>query len=327
MSVREKLRGQWRPEVGRRLEQALDRIEGRGKGLAVFDFDNTCIIGDIGELFGQHLVEVMGYRFDLPKFWDLIHVDDGRQQLRELTEQALDLPADQREGHPTYRAYLGEMAALYGRRLARAGARDCYAWAVRLHVGLSPAQMSDWSAAAIRSELQRQMELQRFIGLDGRTAKVARGVRILSEIRDLIAALHRAGAQVWIVSATNRWTVQQFAPLVGVSPRRVLGNEVHVEEGRLTDRTREPALYREGKTAVIAREIGTIPDLVVGDAMTDFEMLAQAREISLLIDRGQEKLRREAQQRGWAVQPQEELTPLGADAIDLDLLNIAEDES
>jgi phosphoserine phosphatase len=83
---------------------------------------------------------------------------------------------------------------------------------------------------------------------------------------------------------------------------------VAVDGGRLTDRAYTPALYREGKMAIIEEVIGQRPVLVAGDAITDYEMLCGSAGLSLVIERGDELLRREGSGRGWLMQPQEQLT-------------------
>lgn len=309
----------WRPEVHTRLREFLRKDSKPGTPV-VFDFDNTCIAGDVGELFGHFLVETMRYRYDLEAFWEQIHRADGRHRLREITEEALSLTAAEREESPIYQRYLAHMAALYGRRLRRAGKRDCYAWAVRLHLGLTPQQMHAWSREAIARELRESRRLERYGTDEDEVVEVSRGIRPLLEMRQLMFTLDQSGFEVWIVSATNVWTVRQFAPYFGVPAERVLGNRVEVRNGELTAETIRPALFREGKVEIIEKVIGRTPALVAGDAVTDFEMLGMATEISLVIDRGDKMLRREAKSQGWLLQPQQELTQESPDPGDLECL-------
>ncbi len=309
----------WHPDVRRALDNLLE-VPAEDGAVAVFDFDNTCILGDIGELYAHYLVETMRYRYDLAAFWELIHVEDGRRRLQKLTEEALQIAPEQRSSVPVYRDYLAEMAGLYGRRLRRAGKRDCYEWAVRLHVGLSEAEMNAWSVEAVRRELNEPRRVDKFETKEGREVRVARGIRPFGEIRELIADLGEAGYEVWIVSATNIWTVRQLAPLFGVPPQRVLGNRVTVDGEILSAETDKPALFREGKVEIIERVIGRRPAFVAGDSVTDYEMLCHAEELGLVIDCGDELLRKEAKSRGWAVQPQAMLTGAEPEPGDLALV-------
>jgi phosphoserine phosphatase len=300
-------RGGWRDEVYERLAELLRR--GSADSLpVVFDFDNTCILGDIGELFSHFLIDEMLYRYDLEGFWELIHPDDGREELRRVTEAAL---SDRRD-REAYELYLAQMGALYGRRLVRAGARDCYEWAVRLHVGLRPEEVRGWTKVAIQRELKRVVEVEQRRTEAGEEVRIGRGIRLLREMGELIAALRRAGFDVWIVSATNLWSVQVFAAYFGVPPERVLGNRVRLVDGVMTGQTQTPVLFREGKVAIIDERIGRRPALVAGDSVTDLEMLEVASEVALVIDGGSGELRAVGEERGWAIQPQGELTAVAA---------------
>ena len=303
--------GSFSEPIARRLGEV---IEGGAGEVAVFDFDNTCIVGDIGELFSHYLIESMGYRYDLEAFWELVHPEEGRAELRELSRGLLGVEAAERGEDPRFATYLAEMGALYGRRLERLGKRACYEWAVRLHVGLTPGEMERYTAQAIAAELGRPLSDEVRRTARGEEVRIARGVRVISEIRALMRALEQGGVEVWVVSATNIWTVRVFAELLGVPAERVIGNRVEVEGERLSSRTAPPVLFREGKVEAVEQVIGRQPILAVGDADTDFEMLCHARQ-ALVIDKGDALLRREGPSRGFMMQSRDALSleaPKGA---------------
>lgn len=123
----------------------------------------------------------------------------------------------------------------------------------------------------------------------------------------LIQALQGAGAEVWIVSASNQWIIEAAAPVMGVPVERVVGIRVAVEDGKLTDRVVAPVTYRQGKVEAIQKYIQQQPVLVAGDSMTDYEMLNYAKTLALVInpkDKGapDHNIARLAQQHGWAIQ-------------------------
>ncbi|RVU42980.1 hypothetical protein EA187_14180 [Lujinxingia sediminis] len=312
--------GSFSEPIARRLG---DVIEGGAGEVAVFDFDNTCIVGDIGELFSHYLIEAMAYRYDLEAFWDLVHPEEGREELRELSLGLLGVEAALRGKDQRFERYLAEMGALYGRRLERLGKRACYEWAVRLHVGLTPGEMERYTAQAVAAELGRPLRDEVRRTARGEEVRIARGVRVISEIRALMRALERGGVDVWVVSATNIWTVRVFADLLGVPAERVIGNQVELEGECLSSRTAPPVLFREGKVEAVEQVIGRQPLLAVGDADTDFEMLCHARH-ALVIDKGDALLRREGPSRGFMMQsrdalsleaPQVAMETLGARAL------------
>jgi phosphoserine phosphatase len=304
-------RGGWQAGVYRRLCEAVDSALGAAEApVAVFDFDNTCIFGDIGELYSHYLIDEVAYRYDLDAFWELIDPRDGRDHIRGLAERLLELAPAERVSSPAYREYLAEMGAVYARKYEREGASSCYEWAVRLHVGMRPDEIRRGTVEAIWREVDADVDVERRQTSRQKVVRIARGIRIHREIRQLIAALDELGFEVWVVSATNQWTVETFAELeFGVPTQRVLGNRIaFADDGLLSSRTVEPVLYRQGKADIIEQEIGRRPALVFGDSWTDFEMMCQAEHLAVLIDRGRDDLRRRAGELGWAIQPQRELT-------------------
>lgn len=314
----------WLPDVYERLNHliikhanARSAAHSSERPLVVFDFDNTCILNDIGELFSHFLIDEMLYRYDLDAFWDLIHPDDGRDALYDITHKALQIPVASRAQHPAYEHYLYEMGALYGRRLARAGKADCYRWAVRLHIGMKAEQIHALSRQAIVRELNRsiyrQLRSHPHSAQAASPVSIGRGIRIFQEIYTLIQTLEAHNFDVWIISATNIWTVQSFARLFGIPPERVLGNSLHPgEDNILTSETIPPVLFRTGKVEAIHKYIGRPPVLAFGDSDTDLEMLTEATELAVVIDVGNQELLASARQHGWAIQPQSALTPLDA---------------
>lgn len=269
-------------QVSQTLAEVITRPR-KEREVAVFDFDNTCIVNDIGEIFSYYLVDGISYRYDLDSFWNLIDARDGRDELRRMVE-AIQSSSNPFE-HPLYDSYRSEMNAIYTRRLEREGKRDCYAWAVRLHVGLGEDAMVELSNRAIDAELAKPLERQTFLTSRGEEIAVERGIRMIHAIRELFRLLDANGIEVWICSATNIWTVREFAARYGVPRDRVIGNRVRVVDGVLTDELIEPVMFKEGKRAAIEREIGVRPTIVGGDSDTDFGMLEFA-EFPLFLDTG-----------------------------------------
>jgi phosphoserine phosphatase len=301
----------WTDEVYEGLCRAVEGASGDGeRPVAVFDFDNTCIFHDIGELFSHFLIDEIGYRYDLDAFWELVDPRDGRDHIRTLTRELSAMAPKARRSCAAYEEYLAEMGAIYGRKYVREGAASCYQWAVRLHVGMTPADIRRRTVDAIKLEVGREITCEVRDTRRGGEVRINHGIRIHEEFRRLMPALTAAGFDVWIVSATNLWTVQTFAELVfGVPRQRVLGNRVEMgEDGLLSATTCEPVLYRQGKVDIIAQEIGRQPALIFGDSLTDFEMMCEASELAVLIDCGHAELRDKAERRGFAVQPQDVLT-------------------
>lgn len=156
-----------------------------------------------------------------------------------------------------------------------------YAWAVQVMEGLREADIVRWShqfAAAWPNY---------------RPAMVG-----------LLQALEQAGAEVVIVTATNRWLVQAAARQMGLNPDNVLGIETRVQEGVLTGEVIQPVTCRAGKVLAIRGRLGRMPDLAVGDSVGDLEMLEVAGRVVVAgrRDHPRAEMVRIARERGWPVQ-------------------------
>jgi phosphoserine phosphatase len=100
--------------------------------------------------------------------------------------------------------------------------------------------------------------------------------RIFPEIASLIAALSKAGVEIWAVSSTNRWVVAAGMRDFGIAEERVLAAEVRVNQGIISsDIVAVPT--DEGKAAAL-RQAGLLaPDAVFGNSIHDLAMLEIAR--------------------------------------------------
>lgn len=155
-----------------------------------------------------------------------------------------------------------------------------YAWAVAMMAGLEEADIVRWS---------QQM--------------AAAWPNYRLAMAGMVAAMKAVDIEVWIVSASNRWTVTAAAPKMGFTANRVVGMAVSVVNGVLTDHAVQPLICNAGKVDGIDRYIGQRPLIAVGDSMGDFELLESA-QVPIVIGRHDKpgaELLAVARERGWPV--------------------------
>ena len=288
----------WNEPTRRALEKLIRR--GAGQDLpVVFDFDNTIICGDIGEatlavltrdgwLQPARIPENISPSFRLP---------DGR---RITMRSGPDLTS-------YYETYLAPTA--HGERDPTPLANG-YAWAVEVMAGLSPA---DVVAATRASRAFAPPDGSGFIEVTpGKTGFPA--PTFYPEIVELMAVMVRHRFDVWIVSASNVWTVRYMVRhelnprlhehgvrqglhadhVVGLSTlltdqrgglykdsllvkedaRYAALGEKSLRRFRLTSRLQFPVPTYSGKIACIWNAIGRRPYFCVGDSPGDHPMLA-----------------------------------------------------
>jgi len=123
--------------------------------------------------------------------------------------------------------------------------------------------------------------------------------------KELIKRLKDAGVEVWIVSASNFWSIEGAAPYMGVEKEHVIAIKTEVENGKLTDKIITPVLHGAGKVEAIKKYIGNRVDLVSGNSMSDYDMLKFSTGLSIVINpscKGPESMMELSENHGWSIQ-------------------------
>jgi phosphoserine phosphatase len=133
---------------------------------------------------------------------------------------------------------------------------------------------------------------------------------IFPEMAQLIAELQRNGCDIWAVSSTNDWVIEEGVRRFNIPANRVLAARVEASDGLITDRLihvptdedKVEALRRVGITADI-----TAPDAVFGNSVHDAAMLTIARG-AFPVNPSTDLLSRSAAE-GWPVYYPASVTP------------------
>ena len=100
--------------------------------------------------------------------------------------------------------------------------------------------------------------------------------RIFPELQELTRRLAEQGCELWAVSSTNSWVVEEGASSFGIPVQRVLAACVHLENGCASDRLiRVPT--DELKAVAIREVIGKPMEAVFGNSVHDQAMLEMAK--------------------------------------------------
>jgi phosphoserine phosphatase len=99
---------------------------------------------------------------------------------------------------------------------------------------------------------------------------------IFAEMKELVDELRGRGVDIWAVSSTNNWVIEEGMKRFGIPAERVLAARVQVKDGVVTD-TILDVPTDEGKVASLKRAGVTAPDAVFGNSVHDAAMLAIAR--------------------------------------------------
>jgi len=105
-------------------------------------------------------------------------------------------------------------------------------------------------------------------------AKVERN--IFPEMLELVTNLQHDGVDIWAVSSTNDWVIEEGVRRFNIPANRVLSARVQSVDGVVTDQLIDVPTD-EGKVTALARVGITAPDAVFGNSVHDAAMLAIAR--------------------------------------------------
>ena len=100
--------------------------------------------------------------------------------------------------------------------------------------------------------------------------------RIFPELRALIADMQSRGVQIWAVSSTNDWVIEEGIRRFNISVDRVLCARVAIQDGIVSDILLDVPTD-EGKAASLARAGIATPNAVFGNSIHDAAMIEIAR--------------------------------------------------
>jgi phosphoserine phosphatase len=148
---------------------------------------------------------------------------------------------------------------------------------VQVYRGLSVATMRDAAAAFFREYIE---------------------ANIFPEVAELVAELQQNGCDIWAVSSTNDWVIEEGVRRFNIPANRVLAARVETQDGLVTDRILHVPTD-EGKVEALRRVGITAPDAVFGNSVHDAAMLSIARG-AFPVNPSADLLRRSAVE-GWPV--------------------------
>jgi phosphoserine phosphatase len=121
---------------------------------------------------------------------------------------------------------------------------------------------------------------------------------IFPEMKDLVSELRGKGVDIWAVSSTNNWVIEEGVRRFGIPAERVLAACVQVKDGVVTDMIKDVPTDA-GKVAALARVGVTTPDAVFGNSVHDAAMLKIARRAFPV--NPSSALAEQSAQQGWPV--------------------------
>lgn len=287
----------WHPRNHHALRRLVERAE--GPALAVFDWDNTCICGDIGDAFYRLQARRLLYRLTPDEFAAVLPEEvNGR---REVTHgdtllplgrikdvlcdsyrrlQPLLMRGGEGDDSPAARDFFAYMVALNSglEHTAGIGYEYAYRWVVRFTAGLHRAEITRWVEEMAAEQCRAPLREMTRSSADGRvTVSWTDGLRVYAEMRELLVYLRRRGFTVAVVTASSPLVVEAMAAWAEVPCDRLIGMAMHMDGDTVSDRLDDTleCNYGEGKVGNIRRRLEREPLLAAGDSNSDYPMLTR----------------------------------------------------
>ena len=130
--------------------------------------------------------------------------------------------------------------------------------------------------------------------------------RIFPEMRSLIEQLHQLGTEIWAVSSTNDWVIEEGVRELGIAADHVLAARVRITGGIVTNQILAVPTDEDKVTALHLAGVHS-PDVVFGNSVHDAAMLAIATRPFAV--NPSPALAAQAQQAGWSIFLPESIRP------------------
>jgi phosphoserine phosphatase len=101
--------------------------------------------------------------------------------------------------------------------------------------------------------------------------------KIFPEMQSLVSSLQARGTDIWVVSSTNNWVIEEGVRGFNIPPSRVISARARVVGGVITSQLVDVPTD-EGKAESLIKAGVAAPDAVFGNSIHDAAMLSIARQ-------------------------------------------------
>jgi phosphoserine phosphatase len=302
--------GRWTPAVRAAIDRLIARkgklapgYDSQRPPVAVLPWSDALVGGDPAELVFLRLVSDVEFKVD-DDWWDIVPIAYGRQPIRAAYEQFIGLPRSVWKSQPGYMAWRKGMLSSYLDLCRHVGRKECRSYLAELWAGWREDDAEAYAAKALDDEMNTPATSELVPGQlgDPKPLRARRGLRVIPEMRDLVAKLRASGFDVWVVDDVPQPVLEASTTDYGVDPSRVYGIVNSTDGPRLGADVVLPVPTRGGKTAIVQTELGRPPDFALGRDAADLNLLSYGDGLRVVLD-GDPDLVRKARERGWLVQP------------------------
>ncbi len=244
--------------------------------VAVFDCDGTIIKGDIGEAMFYHQLE----RFQLRESPANIWVDHPkREELDILYSTLASLPAEKRTHDRRFISFAETMLQWYFDHLVEGKVEKACSDIVKLLTKFSEDEVHRIAAATLKEHLEAPISVHK-IGKH----EVPNGIRYIQETVELLNRLQKLDFDIWVVSGSNRWSVEAVFGSLGVPNDHIIGTELQSVNNMLGTKIQTPVPVLQGKVQALQQFIPDSPMIVVSDSIYDVPLFEYSIGLKVFVN-------------------------------------------
>jgi len=155
--------------------------------------------------------------------------------------------------------------------------RDLTEWIADRHRSYRRGEVSELIICGEMVQVYRSLRLEEMRAAAAEFFRTHIEKNIFPEMLSLVTELQQSGTEIWAVSSTNEWVIEEGVKRFNIPADHVLAAAVHIRDGIVTGDLRDIPTD-EGKVASLKRIGVTAPDAVFGNSIHDAAMLAIARK-------------------------------------------------
>ena len=153
---------------------------------------------------------------------------------------------------------------------------DQIAWIKQRYAGYQHGTVSEYDICGDMVTVYRGLPVDRLRTAAAQFFRDYIEPNIFPELAALISELQQNGCDIWAVSSTNNWVIEEGVRRFNIPADHVLAARVEVDNDHVTDRLIHVPTD-EGKVEALRRVGITAPDAVFGNSIHDAAMLSIAR--------------------------------------------------
>ncbi|MFN3604229.1 MAG: hypothetical protein ACK4UJ_05945 [Leptonema sp. (in: bacteria)] len=262
----------WNEEVYNALIHAIeDPTLHKQEKTAVFDFDNTLILGDQGLNLMYDLILNQKIHAEQSWFWDEKNWQGISEEEKDKAYFLYQLSV--KNPSVDLGIQLLDQFLIVFEYLEKKNLEMAYRWTKIFYAGFTVEELKQYSEESFKSALKKDFK---FIDLpSGR--QIQQGIRINQAFYELIQILTERDWDIYIITASPEVAIQAISKYWNLSESQIIGMKLKLENQILLPQIEEPYTYDQGKYLAFKNIVKKPIYIAGGDSYPDIYLLENSK--------------------------------------------------